>query len=213
MQYHPMHLNDSKFGKSKTIFESHVSDNQNLAEQFMNKIDPKFKSIINYTCFSNSHKKFSIYSKVFGEVFYPLDKTFYQSFLVIGIAIEFGSFRSKTNDHYNCISIIYIGDNVRPLLINMKTLMPDFEIRIFIDFESVVFAINKILQEIFYKSMIDRMSSQRIPLLLYREAIMREKKNKRLERRSSIVFGSKGRKDILQKIASFLGDSDIGDCF
>lgn len=215
MQYNTQHLNYSDFGPSKSIFDrSGNSNNQQLAQLFLNEIPQELEPIIGNTSLSTCSTEFYIRTKIFGEYSqycYQGDELILQKFLATGIVIQFNTFKTKTHNHYNCISIFYTGEGARSLPINITTLMPDFEVLIFVDFESVVFAINKILREIFYQPMIDRMAAQRIPIVLYREAVMRKKNS--FSNCILLVLGSKGRSDIVRKIAEFLGDPDTVNCF
>jgi hypothetical protein len=214
MQHHPVRLDYSEFGKGKSFFDmSNALHNQNLAQQFISKIEPRFKSIIDSMAFSSSIK-LNIETKILGKYAQLAcnqnGELILREFFATGIAIEFGTFLSKSNNRYNCISIVYISDALISLPINIRTLMPGFEVLIFIDFESVVFAINKILREIFYQPMIDRIVAQRTPVVLYHEAIIRGRKKN--INSVLLVLGSKGRKDFIRHIASFLADFDAKNC-
>jgi hypothetical protein len=214
MQYNPQHLNSSDFGLSKSIFDrSNQIDNQQLAQLFLDKIAQELEPIIDNASLSTYSTKFYIRTKFhseYSQYCYQGDKLILQKFLATGIVIKFNTFQTKTHNCYNCISIFYTGEGAESLPINITTLIPDFEVLIFVDFESVVFAINKILREVFYQPMIDRMAAQRIPIILYREAVMGKKKN---SFSNCLVLGSKGRSDIVRKIAEFLGDPDVVNCF
>lgn len=226
MQHQANCENNSKFGEYEQLFlgglASSFESNQFLVEQIKRGINPKFQDIIAACHFSND---FKIFTTIIGEYKYMewsylRRKQFLYKTGTIGIALKICNFYPKRNeDLLKCIEIHYIKKDRYSLSerINMETLRPTFARLIFTDLESVIFAINKILQEIFYQPMVDRMATQRIPILIYRKFLIESRKeNTKLiieENKSSVLLGTMSREDWIRKIGSFLGDPDAGNYY
>jgi hypothetical protein len=225
MQHPASHVDTSEFGNDEQFFHigklsSSFESNQLLVEQIKRDIDPKFQEIIASFDFYNN---LNIFTTVIGEYedwSYLRGGQFLFKTRTIGIVIKICNFSPKRNeDPLKCIEIRYIKEDKcsGSEIINIETLRPTFGRLIFTDLESVIFAINKILQEIFYQPMVDRIVAQRVSILSYREAIMRERINNKRpiiqENFSSIVLGAKNKEYWIRHIASFLGNHDAGDYF
>jgi hypothetical protein len=194
--------------------------NQVLVEQIKRGIDPKFQDIIAACPFFNDFKIFTTIIGEYEDWSYLRGGQFLFKTRTIGIAVKICNFFPKRNeDPLKCIEIHYMKEDRYSLSerINMETLRPTFARLIFTNLESVVFAINKILQEIFYQPMIDRMATQRIPVLIYRKFLIESRKENKKpiieENRSSVLLGTTSKEHWIQQICSFLGDPDAANYY
>jgi hypothetical protein len=221
---HPVHSVDtSEFGEYEQLIlgglASSFESNQVLVEQIKRGINPKFQEIIAAYPFSNDFKIFTTIIGEYKDWSYLRGGQFLFKTHTIGIAVKIANFYPKRNeDPLKCIEIHYMKDRYSlSQIINIETLRPTFDRLIFTDLESVVFAINKILQEIFYQPMIDRMAAQKIPVLIYQKFLIEARKENKKpiieENRSSVLLGTKSKKHWIQQIVSFLGDSDAGNYY
>lgn len=224
MQHPVLSVDTSEFGKYEQLFlgglASSFESNQHLVEQIKRGIDPKFQEIIASYHFANDFKIFTTIIGEYEDWSYLRGGQFLFKTRTIGIAVKICNFFHKRDeDSLKCIEIHYMKEDRYSLsqIINIETLRPTFGRLIFTDLDSVVFAINKILHEIFYQPMVDRMAAQRVPILSYRKFLIESRKeNKKTiieENRSSVLLGTTSKEYWIEHIARFLGDSDAGDYF
>lgn len=217
MQYREGGTTSSEFGPSDTVFGISASanpKNQKIASAIFTSFSPDIQEMTKCV-FGGA---FNIYPGCIGEyegISYRKGISFHYKNRIIGVSICFTSFIPKFGEPpLKCIEIYYIKESAIQSYsthIDIETLKPSFNRLFFTDLESVIFAVNKILQEVFYQPMVDKIVAQRTSLLVYREALMeaRAKNIKPIAKNSSCVLGLKSKKHWSQHIASFLADSSF----
>jgi hypothetical protein len=199
----------SKFKHTEFGVYDDVGSNIDLIASISRRIDPKFSEIIDSIHTSVNYLEIKL--NVTGQSFYSFDSSNTLIFTK-GIRVEFFPVEFYRGPALKCVRIFYIKENntranfeINIETLKINNLLSPLNL---IDMESVIFAVNRILQEIFYQPMIDRRIDSRMPLLLYFNALVKARKENPKpiaeEMLGTIVLGSISKRHWLRHIISFL---------